>query len=571
MRRIAELTPHYPAGLRFLVLAVVLSGCAGSAPKEVATTSNPPVTSDTTFQTDVPDTLPDPEFPVPAPVLPLGPQGYASLEDLEALLAETLSLAATGAQGLAEDHLFLAQDQVSKPLPADADSLYAAHRASICRRVGLTAGILADQAAFNGDPSASDSLLAAGYGRLGRFAYPDSLVPATGTRLPAITADLLKIDNQAVRGWENYFSGRGRRSITTWLERRAAADSLVTAILAEYDLPPELIYLAVIESGLSSRAVSSAAAVGPWQFMPDTGRRYGLRRNWWLDERRDLEMSTHAASAYLQDLYERFGDWALVLAAYNTGPGRVARSIRQHGHANFWDLRLPAQTTAHIPKFIAAARIGQDPDRYGIVPATMEPLAWDVVTVKDATGLELVARCAGVPVHEVLALNPALLRGASPPDLGAYPVKVPAGTGARTRLALGRIPADKRLTWRRHQVVRGETLGHIARQWGTSVTDIARLNKLGDVHIIHPGDQLLIPMPASLEARARSRSAERGHYVPPSGYQRVSHIVRSGDTLGGIARSLGVTITHLRKVNNIHGTNIIHPGQRIYAYRPGRG
>ncbi|RKZ14900.1 hypothetical protein DRQ50_08260, partial [bacterium] len=270
-------------------------------------------------------------------------------------------------------------------------------------------------------------------------------------------------------------------------------------------------------------------------------------------------------------LYERFGDWALVLAAYNTGPGRVARRIRQHGHANFWDLRLPAQTTAHIPKFIAAARIGQDPDRYGIVPAAMEPLAWDVVTVKDATGLELVARCAGVPVHEVLALNPALLRGASPPDLGAYPVKVPAGTGARTRLALGRIPADKRLTWRRHQVVRGETLGHIARQWGTSVTDIARLNKLGDVHIIHPGDQLLIPMPASLEARARSRSAERGHYVPPTGYQRVNHVVRAGDTLGGIARSLGVTITHLRKVNNIHGTNIIHPGQRIYAYRPGRG
>ena len=249
----------------------------------------------------------------------------------------------------------------------------------------------------------------------------------------------------------------------------------------------------------------------------------------------------------------------------------MSRRIRQHGHANFWDLRLPAQTTAHIPKFIAVARMGEDPDRYGIEVPTTASLAWDVVTVNDATDLELVARCAGVPVHEVLALNPALLRGASPPDLGAYPVKVPAGTGPKTRLALGRIPADKRLTWRRHEVARGETLGHIARQWGTSVSDIARLNKLGDVHIIHPGDQLLIPMPASLEARARTRSAERGHYVPPAGYQRVSHKVRSGDTLGGIAHTLGVTVTHLRKVNNIHGTNIIHPGQRIYAYRPGRG
>jgi membrane-bound lytic murein transglycosylase D len=148
-------------------------------------------------------------------------------------------------------------------------------------------------------------------------------------------------------------------------------------------------------------------------------------------------------------------------------------------------------------------------------------------------------------------------------------VRVPAGTGERARRELAKVPADKRLTWRRHRVERGETLGHIARMYGTSVTDVARLNNLGDVHLIRPGDQLLIPMPAELASKARSRADEQGHYVPPHGYVRVSYKVKSGDTLGGIARKLGVSLAHLRKVNNIHRTSMIHPGQRLYAYRPG--
>jgi membrane-bound lytic murein transglycosylase D len=147
---------------------------------------------------------------------------------------------------------------------------------------------------------------------------------------------------------------------------------------------------------------------------------------------------------------------------------------------------------------------------------------------------------------------------------------VPRGTGRTALTALNRVPADKRLTWRQHRVERGETLGHIAREYGTSVNDIARLNKLGDVHLIRPGDQLLIPMPAELASKARSRASEKGHYVPPSGYVRVSYKVKPGDTLGGIARKLGVSLKHLRKVNNIYKTNLIHPGQRLYAYRPGK-
>lgn len=504
----------------------------------------------------------------PSFIIPVGPEGYATLDDLSDLLGTSMGLLAEGQLALAQDYLFVLEDQMMLPLPADADSLYEAGRLSILRQTWFLDAILAEKSAFQGDPALSDSLLATGYGRLGNFAFPDSLVPATGVTLPAFTADLLKIDNQAVTKWVNYFSGRGHRNFQVWLDRKNSYKELVVTILDEYELPPELIYLAIIESGLSSKAVSSVGAVGPWQFMPGTGKAYKLKQSWWVDERRDLEMSTHAAAQYLTRLHKRFGDWALVLASYNSGENRVARRIRQHGHDNFWDMRLPSQTTAYVPKFIAAARIGENPEKYGFVNNPMPSYGYDVVKVRDATDLELMAKCAGVEVREVIKLNPALLHEASPPGMKGYPVRVPKGKGIKATTALSKVPLDKRLTWRRHKVKRGENLGMIARKYGTSVSDIAKLNKMRDVHLIRPGDQLLIPMPAQLAQMARSRAAEKGHYVPPSGYKRVSYKVKSGDNLGSIGKKLGVSVKHLRKVNGIYKSNLIYPGQKLYAYRP---
>jgi len=557
------------------MIGASLVGCAGGSKEpETEPLATPDANRETMGGLTIQDAPLDTIQPVvlsdePIVMLPVGPDGYASLEDLENLCDTALELAGQGEVDLSQDHLFTLQWQVNLPLPAGADSMYASHLQSLDRRVWLLGGILVEQASFNGDPNDADSLLTANYGRLAQADFPDSLVPATGVTLPSFTADLMKLDNQAVRKWENYFTGRGRRNFQFWLDRTAAADSLVTSILEENGLPTELIYLAMIESGMSPRAVSSVSAVGPWQFMAGTAKDYDLRRNWWFDERRDIELSTRAAARYINYLHGRFGDWALVLAAYNSGGGRVAQKIRQHGHDNFWKMRLPSQTTDYVPKFIAAARIGQDPEKYGFQVRDITPLSYDVLPVDDATDLDLIARCAGVRSEEVRRLNPALLRGASPPDMKGYLVRVPQGTGKKAEAALRRVPADKRLTWRRHRVERGETLGHIARNYGTSVSDIAKLNKLGDVHLIRPGDQLLIPMPAELANKARSRASEKGHYVPPDGYVRVSYKVKSGDTLGGVARKLGVSLSHIRKVNNIHRTSIIHPGQRLYAYRPG--
>ena len=512
--------------------------------------------------------LETPPLAQPQPEWSAGPEGQASLMDLENLVDEALSQLAQGSLERAQDILFTLRDQVESPLPQAADSLYTLHRGSFSRRVGLLGAILAEKSAFSPGETATDSLLAAGYGRLGNTQFPDSLVPATGVNLPDITADLLKVENQAVQTWLDYLTGRGRQSFQYWLDRKAAADSLVGSILVAEGLPRELIYLAMIESGLSSRAVSVAHAVGPWQFMAGTAKTYGLRCDWWVDERKDMEMSTRAAAKYLKRLHNKFGDWALVLAAYNTGENRVARRIRLQGHDNFWGLRLPVQTTNHIPKFIAAARIGENPQKYGFKNASRNPLSYDLLPVDDATDLDLIARCAGATPEQVQALNPALLRGATPPKAKGYPVRIPTGTRQKAMKALKKVPADQRLTWRRHKVTRGQTLSQIARDFGTSVTDIAKLNHLGNVHIIRPGDQLLIPMPAELSLQARNRAAEKGHYVPPTGYERVRYKVKKGDTLGTIARKLGVSVQHLRKVNAIYKSHLIFPGQDLYAYRP---
>jgi membrane-bound lytic murein transglycosylase D len=431
------------------------------------------------------------------------------------------------------------------------------------------AGLLAEGQAIGELTAASDSALAASYGRLRGLAFPDSLVPITGRHRRALAADLLRVDNPAVQQWIDYFTGPGRRQFDHWLSRKASTDSLVTALLDRAGLPRELLYLAMIESGLSCYARSGVGAVGPWQFMPGTAKRYGLRCDWWVDERRDLELSTRAAVAYLSTLYEQFQDWALVLAAYNAGEARIARAIQRAGHDNFWRLHLPQQTAAHIPKFIAAARIGEAPARFGFAEAAKEPLAYDVVEVSDATDLGVIAKCAGVPDDELPALNPALLRRTSPPDSPRYPVRVPFGCGDRCERELRRIPPERRLTWRQHRVASGQTLSHIASQYGTSVTSLREANHLKNVNMIRPGDQLLIPMPAVLADKARQREEEKGHYVPPDGYERVSYRVKAGDTLGAIARRLGVSLKHLRKVNGL-SSSLIRPGQKLYAYRPPR-
>ncbi|MEZ4388734.1 MAG: LysM peptidoglycan-binding domain-containing protein [Candidatus Krumholzibacteriia bacterium] len=525
----------------------------------------PPPPPAVAFAAAEPDTVVVVELDWPAP-----PSGEPSPAEWEDTYQEALASLARGETDLARDLMFSLQDLAAGPEPAEADTLYLEHRRSIRRRLALLSGLLAEQTAFSGRTSAPDSVLASEYLTARGLGMPDSLVPASGSYLSSLQADLLKVHHERVDRWLDYFTGRGRRHFQRWLDRQAEVGPLVQQILAEENLPEELIYLAMIESGLSTRARSSVGAVGPWQFMAPTGRSHGLAVNWWVDERRDLERSTRAACRYLRALHDEFGDWALVLAAYNSGEGRVRRQLRDNGHDNYWDYRLPRQTVDYVPKFIAAASIGADPAAYGFTVAERPALAVEHLAVNDATDLSLIATCAEVPEEQVYELNPALLRRATPPGDSGYLVNLPSGTADRARAALARIPATKRLTWRKHEVKRGETLGHIAGQWGTSVRAIQEANSLGKRTLIRPGDQLLIPMPRELQDLARKRAEDAGRYIPPQGHERVTYRVQSGDTLGAIARRLGVSVAHLKQVNGIANPRRLKIGQTLEAYRPPR-
>ena len=241
--------------------------------------------------------------------------------------------------------------------------------------------------------------------------------------------DIPIVLNDRVEWWIDYFSYRLRGSFERYLIRSGAWMPYLKAQLREAGLPEDMAYLALIESGFSTQAVSHAGAVGPWQFMPYTGREYGLRIDRWVDERRDYEKATQAAIAYLSDLHAMLGSWYLAAAGYNGGQGRVGRAMMRDNTINFWELTgIHDETKNYVPKLIAATLIAKEPERYGFygVPY-LEPVEWETVTVPTSSDLSVIAAAAEVPFETIRALNPHLLRGRTPPGEVNFPVHIPAG------------------------------------------------------------------------------------------------------------------------------------------------
>jgi len=242
--------------------------------------------------------------------------------------------------------------------------------------------------------------------------------------------------NKQVRYWLAYFQGRGRKSFQIWLDRSNRYLPKMKTVLKNRGLPTDLAYVAMIESGFSAHAVSSAAAVGYWQFISATGRRYGLKEAWWIDERRDFYRSTRAAANYLSDLYKMFDSWYLTAAAYNMGENRLKRLIKRYKTKNFWKLsrksRFPKETKHYIPKLISAVLISKHPKLYGFkINKTHKPYKYEPFYVPGGTHLTHLARSIGNSPSYLKALNPALIYGLVPKKVNGYWIRIPKGKLAR--------------------------------------------------------------------------------------------------------------------------------------------
>jgi membrane-bound lytic murein transglycosylase D len=392
-----------------------------------------------------------------------------------------------------------------------------------------------------------------------------------------------------------FFQGPGRKWFRKWVSRSTRYLPVMQPILEAQGLPRDTVYLAMIESGFSPTAYSWAHASGPWQFISSTGRQYGLRQDFWVDERRDPIKATYAAARYLKDLYAELGHWYLAWAGYNTGSGRVRRLVERHGTDDFWVISaekgLALETKHYVPKLIAAALIAKHPSAFGFSEDEFvyeQPLAFDEVKLHDATDLDVIARAAGVSVVDIQELNPELRRWCTPPASAKNPyvLRLPSGSAPRFAENFARLAPKERLTFRIHRVKRGDTLSQIALNYGTAPEAILQMNQLKSVRTLRLGAELVIPVPAGrggggkaegdnalarkvAQARRSGVTVVRPEDEVPAGTprgpvatgpiktetvngrKRITYGVQSGDSLWAIAQRFQVNVEDLRKWNNL--------------------
>jgi len=365
-------------------------------------------------------------------------------------------------------------------------------------------------------------------------------------------------DNQYVRDAIKSFQTRERKFFLASYKRSGRYRGMIVEELRRAGLPEELSWLPLIESGFKARALSRARALGLWQFIASTGYRYGLSRDQWVDERMDPVKSTRAAIGYLTDLHGLFGDWSTALASYNCGEGTVMKAIRaqQVNYLDdFWDLyeRLPRETAAYVPRFIATLKIVSDPAAYGFeLPEPDPPQIYETVTVNRPVRLSAIGQRIGVSEADLKELNPDLRHSATPER--SYELKVPSGAGATLAVVIEEIPRWKpaEATYIVHRVRRGQTVSGIAKRYRTTVSSIARLNRMRSTHRIWPGQRLKIPV----RGYSRGRSSTPPPPSVPKG-KPVKYTVKRGDSLWRIASTFRVTVSEIKKTNRLKSNRLL--------------
>jgi len=403
------------------------------------------------------------------------------------------------------------------------------------------------------------------------------------------TTDLSKFSipltiNERVMQEIHFLTTSARRFTEGSLSRKTALDSMIYAKLKERNMPEDLVYLALVESGFKINAYSKAKAAGIWQFIPSTGKRYGLSIDFWLDMRYNPELATNAALDYLSDLYAEFGDWHLAMAAYNCGEGRIRRFVKEGKKISYWDLKLPRETMHYVPRILAAAIIGHFPEHYSFTVEKQSLVPYDTVTIKDCIPLDKAGAAVGASVNTMRELNPELTRWCTPPNLKAFKLKVPQGYREKFLAAYEKMDKTQLVRWQQYRVQRGDNLGQISKIFGIKAADIQAANNLKKTKL-SVGQVLIIPMPVGASPPDKQRQMEKQESAaalakkqlfdapPPAeksgGLSIRSYVVRRGDNLSSISRRFGISSQSLMTWNNLQ-TNKVMTGQRLYLQDPGK-
>jgi membrane-bound lytic murein transglycosylase D len=455
------------------------------------------------------------------------------------------------------------------------------------------------------DPVARDLALAQGASLDGTPLADPAPAGGAQARLPelaGITEEELRAKydipvelNDAVVAYIRFFQTDARPHFSRWLSRSTRWLPSMRVILDREGVPADTVYLSMIESGFNAYAYSFAKAAGLWQFMVGTSRRYGLKTDFWVDERRDPVKATEAASKYLRDLRQRFhGDWYLAWAGYNAGEGKVDKAIRRESTRDFWRMMskgrtLRAETKHYVPKLIAAALIAKHPERFGFHVEYEEPFDSDAVVIPDATDLKVIADAAGTTIEKIRELNPELRRFCTPP--GEFAMRLPKGSKDQFAANFEKVGPEERLRFTQHKVEKGEPLAKIARAYGVSEAAIMRTNGLKSFRQVKVGKVIVIPVGkasrgllagAQLEDRrgrggAQARSpvqksvavataaAVRAKDEERASVKHAVYVVKPGDTLWGIAARFSTTVDRIKRLNGMSGRRArgLQAGQRL--------
>lgn len=376
--------------------------------------------------------------------------------------------------------------------------------------------------------------------------------------------------NSKVEYFLYYFQTSGKSSFSRWLSHSSRYIPMMKEILKREGMPEDLVYVAMIESGFQMHARSWASAVGPWQFMPQTGRNYSLRIDQWIDERKDPVKATTAAALYLKELYGLFkGDWYLATAGYNAGENKILRAISMYNTSDFWELSrgsyLKRETKEYVPKLLAAAIIAKNPARYGFTDiAYLTPIEYDTVTIPTRTNLDLAANLSGTSFETLKELNPDLRHWCTPPNYPGYQLKIPKGSKQQFETEYAKIPENQRFTERvlysRYKARKKDTLKGLARRFGTSPATLAELNGLSSKSRI-AGKSLLVPAKQTVNFSHEGRTPQPAKAA--KGSFAKYYTIKSGDTLISLAKRFNVSTKLLSAWNNLKVKVVLKPGRRI--------